>query len=209
MPPLDMIRSAFFSLARGGLALMRLRVNLSTALRRLSGRATLLMGESSSLGHRARILNASGTSASIAVGAHCRVEGELFVFAHGGRIRIGDWCFIGPDTRIWSAASVTVGDRVLISHGCNIMDCLTHPIDAAQRHQHFRAILLGGHPSQLDLGERPVTIGDDAWIAAGATLLRGVNIGAGAIIAAGSVVTTDVPPSTIVAGNPAKVVRAI
>jgi acetyltransferase-like isoleucine patch superfamily enzyme len=188
---------------------MRVKLNIGTMLRRLAGKPTLRIGCGSSLGVGARVLNASSTSDSIVVGSHCRIEGELFVFAHGGRIHVGDWCFIGPETRVWSAVSVSIGDRVLISHGCNIMDSLTHPIDAVQRHQHFRAILLGGHPSQLDLGERPVTIGDDAWIAAGATLLRGVNIGAGAIVAAGSVVTTDVPPATIVAGNPAKVVRAI
>lgn len=158
---------------------------------------------------RARILNASGSSDSIVVGDHCRVEGELFVFAHGGRISVGDWCFIGPDTRVWSAVSVTIGQRVLISHGCNIMDSLTHPIDPVARHEHYRAILLGGHPSTLDLDERPVVIGDDAWIAAGATVLRGVTIGNGAIVAAGSVVTSDVAPMTVVAGNPAKLVRSL
>ena len=167
------------------------------------------MGRTSSMSSRARILNASRSSDSIIVGDHCRVEGELFVFAHGGRISVGDWCFIGPDTRIWSAASVSIGRRVLISHGCNIMDSLTHPLDPAARHEHFRAILRGGHPTTLDLDEKPVVIGDDAWIAAGATVLRGVTIGNGAIVAAGSVVTSDVPPMTVVAGNPAKVVRAL
>ena len=52
-------------------------------------------------------------------------------------------------------------------------------------------------------------VGDDAWIGAGAAVLRGVTLGEGAVVAAGSVVTSDVAPMTIVAGNPARFVRSI
>jgi acetyltransferase-like isoleucine patch superfamily enzyme len=89
------------------------------------------------------------------------------------------------------------------------MDSITHALDLTARYEPFRAILLGGHTTTLDLYEKPVVIGDDAWIAAGATVLRGVTIGNGAMVAAVSVVTSDVPPMTVVAGNPAKVVRAL
>ena len=61
----------------------------------------------------------------------------------------------------------------------------------------------------MDLGERPVRIDDDAWIAAGAMVLRGVTIGKAAIVGAGAVVTHDVPPFAIVAGNPARVIRYV
>lgn len=188
---------------------MRFRFNIPTLLRSLAGKPTLRLGAGSSLSHRARVLNASTTSDNIVVGSYCRIEGELFVCAHGGSIRVGDWCFIGPETRVWSAGEVVIGDRVLISHGCNIMDSLTHPIDAAVRHRHFRDIMLSGHPKNIDLDERPIVIGDDAWIAAGAIVLRGTSIGQGAIVAAGAVVTQDVPAWTVVAGNPARVVRAL
>ena len=62
-------------------------------------------------------------------------------------------------------------------------------------------------PKRIELEERPIFIEDDVWLAAGVTILRGVTIGRGAIIAAGSVVTEDVPTNTVVAGNPARVVR--
>jgi acetyltransferase-like isoleucine patch superfamily enzyme len=65
-----------------------------------------------------------------------------------------------------------------------------------------------GHPRQLDLDERPVRIEDDAWIGAGAFVMRGVKIGARAIVAAGSVVTKDVAADVVVAGNPALVVKS-
>ncbi|MGB8400205.1 acyltransferase, partial [Bradyrhizobium sp.] len=89
----------------------------------------------------------------------------------------------------------------------NIFDSLTHPIRAADRHQQTRQIYRSGHPRRISLGEKPVRICDDAWIGAGAFVLRGVVVGEGAVVAAGAVVTRDVPPHVIVAGNPAVVLR--
>lgn len=182
--------------------------HFQTTLRQLRGKPTLRLGAGSSLARSARILNAGASSDLIRVGSHCRIEGELFVFAHGGRITIGDWCFVGPGTRLWSACDLRIGDRVLISHQCNVMDSLTHPLDPAARHAQFRSILTQGHPREIDLDERPVHIEDDVWIGAGATILRGVRIGRAAIVGAGAVVTRDVPDGAVVAGNPARIVRA-
>ncbi len=155
------------------------------------------------------MLNLSGGSDRIQIGERSVVRGELFTFAHGGEIRIGDWCYVGEGTRIWSAGRIVIGNRVLIAHQVNIFDSLTHPIDAKLRHQHFRAIVEHGHPRRIDLDERPVCIGDDVWIGAGSTILRGVRVGDGAIVGAGSVVTHEVPAWSVVAGNPAKVIRAL
>jgi acetyltransferase-like isoleucine patch superfamily enzyme len=131
--------------------------------------------------------------------------GELMTFAHGGNISIGEWCYVSAGTRIWSATSIQIHDRVLISHNVNIFDSLTHPLVAQARHKHFKEITTNGHPRQIDLDERPVIIEEDAWIGAGAIVLRGVRIGAEAIVAAGAVVTKDVPSGCIVGGNPAVV----
>ena len=184
-------------------------MNLHYLTRRLFGKATMTLGSGTSLGPQARILNALGRSECIRAGRHCRIEGELFLFGHGGEIQIGDWCFIGQGTRIWSARRIDIGDRVLISHNCNVMDSLTHPIEAGKRHEQFKQIVKSGHPATIDLDERPVTIEDDAWIGAGATVLRGVRIGRGSVIGAASVVTQDVPPFSVVVGNPARVVRQL
>lgn len=146
---------------------------------------------------------------SITVGAHGHIRGELLVFGHGGRITMGDWCYVGEQTRIWSSCSISIGHRVLISHLVTIMDNLTHPEDPAARHAQFRAIVETGFPTDDDLGERPVVIGDDVLVGGHSLILRGVTIGRGAIIGAGSVVTKDVAPMTIVAGNPARYVRDV
>lgn len=146
---------------------------------------------------------------AIRVGANTHLKGELLTFAHGGEISIGEYCYVGEQSHIWSAARISIGDRVLISHNVNIFDSLTHPVSPVERHQHYRQIITRGHPSQVDLEEAPVHIGHDVWIGCLVVVLKGVTIGEGAIVGAGSVVSNDVPSFTIVAGNPARVVREL
>ncbi len=184
-------------------------MNLDFWIRRLTGRATCRLGAGSRLLGSARIRNIRGESRHIEVGRHSLIAGELLVFAHGGSISIGDWCFVGEGARIWSAAKVSIGDRVMISHNVHLFDSLTHPLQAEARHAHFRAIYESGHPREIDLDEQEVSVGDDVWIGAGACILRGVTLGAGAIVGAGAVVTQDVPPAVIVGGNPARLLREL
>lgn len=168
-----------------------------------------MLGERAKLMPSARIRNIRGVDRSIRVGAHTLVAGELLVFLHGGDISIGEWCFIGEGARLWSCGAIKIGDRVLISHNVNIFDSLTHPLSARLRHSQFKEIAQTGHPLSIDLGEQPVTVNNDVWIGANALILRGVTIGEGAIVGAGAVVTHDVSPFTIVAGNPARVIREL
>jgi acetyltransferase-like isoleucine patch superfamily enzyme len=69
--------------------------------------------------------------------------------------------------------------------------------------------LESGHPKVMDLGEKAVEISDDVWIGSHAIILRGVNLGRGCVVAAGSVVTKSVPEFTLVAGNPARIIRTV
>jgi acetyltransferase-like isoleucine patch superfamily enzyme len=185
------------------------QMNLDYLIQRLMLRATCQLAQGAKLSRTARIRNIAGDSQRICIGSESIIQGELTVFAHGGQIQIGEWCFVGQQTRIWSASSIAIGDRVLIAHAVNIFDNLTHPIRAAERHAQFRQIAKYGHPDDISLGEQPVMIEDDAWIGAGAFVLRGVTIGRGAIVAAGAVVTKDIPAYCLAAGNPAKIVREL
>jgi acetyltransferase-like isoleucine patch superfamily enzyme len=185
------------------------RINFDFLLQRLVGRATCKLRAGARVYSGAKIRNARGDSGKIVIGPHTRVLGELFTFAHGGEIRIGEWCYIGEASRIWSAISIELGDRVLVSHSVNIFDSLTHPIGAAARHEQVKQIFEQGHPLSLSLDESPVRIQNDAWIGAGAMIMRGVTVGEGGIVAAGAIVTRDVPPYSIVAGNPAVLVREL
>ena len=184
-------------------------MNLHFIIQRILFKPTCVMGKGARLMPTARIRNALRDANGIRVGAHSIIRGELLLFAHGGDISIGDWCYIGEGARVWSSGSIHIGDRVLISHNVNIFDSLTHPLNARQRHAQFKAIIQAGHPRSIDLGERPVIVSDDVWIGANACVLRGVTIGEGAIVGAGAAVTHDIPSFTIVAGNPARVIREL
>jgi acetyltransferase-like isoleucine patch superfamily enzyme len=184
--------------------------NFHFLIQRLIGRATCRLRDGAFLSHTARIRNALGDSDKIVIGEHSHVRGELMIFGHGGEISIGEWCYVGVDTRIWSAASIEIGDRVLISHSVNIIDNLTHPFRAAERHEQAKQMFASRQlPRKNSLDEKPIKIGADAWIGACAMVLRGVTVGEGGIVAAGAVVTKDVPAYSIVAGNPAVVVREL
>lgn len=184
-------------------------MNLDYLIQRVLFRATCQLAPGARLSWTARIRNIAGDSKRIVIGRDSIIQGELAVFAHGGQIQLGDWCYVGEQSRIWSAGSIVIGNRVLIAHGVNIFDNLTHPIRATERHAQFKEIAKAGHPRDISLGERPVRIQDDAWIGAGAFVLRGVTVGTGAIVAAGAVVTKDIAPYCLAAGNPATVVREL
>jgi acetyltransferase-like isoleucine patch superfamily enzyme len=166
-----------------------------------------VLGEAARLHTPARIFNFQDDPGAIAVGAHTQVLGQLCVLGHGGRIRIGESCFIGEDSRIWAAASITIGDRVLISHNVNIHDNNSHSLSAEERHWHFNQIISTGHPKVLNnVAAASIVIEDDAWIGFGCTILKGVTVGRGAVVGACSLVTKDVAAYTVVAGSPAKAI---
>jgi acetyltransferase-like isoleucine patch superfamily enzyme len=165
------------------------------------------LGEDSRLLSSSRIRNYRGEPDCIQIANHCRIAGELLTFAHGGRIEIGSFTFVGEGSRLWSAAEIVVGDYVLISHGVNIHDTNAHSISALSRRRHTQMIFGPGHPCELaDVKAFRVRIESDAWVGFNATILKGVTVGRGAIVAAASVVTEDVPEYSIVAGNPARVI---
>ena len=124
-----------------------------------------------------------------AVGAGTLVRAP-FHCDYGFNIRLGAKVFINFNCVILDVAEVTIGDQTLIASGVQIL-AADHPRDAATRR------------AGLELG-RPVHIGCNVWIGAGALVLPGVCIGDNAIVGAGSVVTRDVPAGATVAGNPAR-----
>lgn len=159
----------------------------------------------------ARIENLACKPALISIGKNSVLRGELLVFAHGGKIEIGEDCYVGESSRIWSSAAIKIGSRVYISHNVNIHDTNSHSLDPKLRHEHFMRIMSTGHPqvNDVDIQSQPIQIADDVWIGFNSTIFKGVTIGKGAVIGACSVVTKDVPEFVLVVGNPAKVIRKI
>lgn len=164
-----------------------------------------VIGDRSKIYPEAKIENMQDAIESIRIGCNTHIRGRLLTYPSGGNITIGDYCYIGEGGNIWSASNIEIGDNVLIAHNVDIFDHDTHPINPIQREEHFKAIISTGHPEiAVNWNEKPVKICKNAWIGTKAIILKGVNIGESAIVSAGSVVTKDVEPYTIVGGNPAK-----
>ena len=147
---------------------------------------------------------------AIRLGDFTHIRGELLTYWNGGEIQIGSNCYIGEGSRIWSQASIRIGNDVLISHLVDIHDTDGHPVHADDRVLDGRSILQGkGYLTPTKTASSPIVIGGRVWIGFKAPILKGVRIGEGAIVAAGAVVTRDVPPFTVVAGNPAVPIREL
>lgn len=112
---------------------------------------------------------------------------------YGQYIHIGADTFLNYDCVLLDVCEIRIGSRCQLGPRVQILTA-THPLDAAQRAEGWES-------------GAPVRIGDDVWIGGGAIILPGLVIGDGSVVGAGSVVTHDVPARTVVAGNPARVIR--
>jgi acetyltransferase-like isoleucine patch superfamily enzyme len=156
------------------------------------------------------IYNQQNNPEKIFVGMGTHVRGMLHIFRYGGEIKIGCNCYIGDHSRIWSGEKVTIGNYVQISHNVNIIDTTAHEFDANERAERYIELVNNGPwEKKGNVLTSPIIIGDYAWVSFNASILRGVSIGEGAIVGACSVVTKDVPPYTLVAGNPARVIKTL
>jgi acetyltransferase-like isoleucine patch superfamily enzyme len=113
------------------------------------------------------------------------------IISGGGRLRIGDRVFVNSGSVIIAVKEIVIGDDVAFANEAYVMDSNSHGVE--------------GRPHV----EAPVRIGDGTWIGARAMVLPGVTIGKRVLVAAGAVVTRDVPDDVLVAGNPARVVRSL
>ncbi|MRD46826.1 acyltransferase [Caenimonas koreensis DSM 17982] len=171
-------------------------------------RRTATVGTGVLLHKEASLTNEAGADA-VLIGEYCRIYGHLWLQGNGN-LSVGHHSFIGPGTRVWCAERVRIGSYVLISHLVDINDCNSHSLDWQARRTEIDARFEHGErfvPPGVDTA--PITIEDDVWIGFKSSILKGVTIGRGAIVAAGSVVTKDVSPFTMVAGNPARLIREL
>jgi acetyltransferase-like isoleucine patch superfamily enzyme len=153
----------------------------------------------------------------ITIGGDSVLECTITLERELGSVHIGDCTFIGA-SHLVCAQEILIGSNVLIAWGCTITDHDSHSMAWPQRKDDVKNWRLGlakrgGRPATTKdwsvVPMRPIHIADKAWIGFNSIILKGVKIGEGSIVGAGSVVTKDVPPWTIVGGNPAKFIRTI
>lgn len=117
-----------------------------------------------------------------------------FYTTGGENLRIGRNVFINQNCTIYDLGGIDIGDDVMIGPNVSLITS-GHPIEPSRRREAVIA--------------KPIVIGKNVWIAANVTIIGGVSVGENAVVAAGSVVTKDVPADTLVGGNPARVIRVI
>ena len=137
----------------------------------------------------------------VSFGSRCTLEPDSYfkfdgIYCPGPSIRFGDDVFIGTGCEFNIRLELVVGSHALIASGCRFID-------------HDHGFLRRDAPmsTQADGSERAIVIGEDVWIGANAVILKGVTIGRGAIVAAGSVLTKEVGEFEIWGGNPARKLR--
>jgi acetyltransferase-like isoleucine patch superfamily enzyme len=135
-----------------------------------------------------------------------QVSGQLIFDREKAKISIGQRSFI--NAIVIAAQEIQIGDDVMISWGTTIVDHNSHAIAFSQR-ANDATEWRKGNKDWSNVVCNPVHISNKVWIGFNAIILKGVHIGEGAIVGAGSVVTKDVAPWTIVGGNPAKLIRTI
>ena len=135
--------------------------------------------------------------------------GTMFDVGPEGRVALGDYALVNG-ARIVCDGEITVGDYALISWNVVLMDSYRAAFAPDARREQVRRVP-ATQPRRLEsmTAARPVRIGRAAWIGFDSCVLPGVTIGEGAIVGARSVVTADVEPFTIVAGNPARLIRRL
>jgi acetyltransferase-like isoleucine patch superfamily enzyme len=135
--------------------------------------------------------------------------GTMFDVGPRGRVTLGDYTLV-HGARIICDAEVTLGEYTLISWNVVLMDSYRVPLDPVSRRAEVCQVPLR-NPRRLeaDVVPQPIRIGRNVWIGFDSCVLPGVTIGEGAIVGARSVVMNHVEPFTIVAGNPARVVRRL
>ena len=136
----------------------------------------------------------------------CRnIRGAFYTTTKDACIEIGDRVGISSAC-IWAKERITIGNDVNIGGDCLIMDNDAHPHDYLQRRNNYLE-QVGPEIYRESIPTAPIEIGDDVWIGARCIILKGVHIGARSIIAAGSIVTKDIPADAVAGGNPCRVIK--
>ena len=153
----------------------------------------------------------------IKIGNNCMLNCDFIFETEKGEIEIGDRTFINGGTSLISRSKIKIGDDVTIAWGCTLYDHNSHSLDWQERQKDLEQ-QLNDYNNGLNfiknknwetVKSRPITIEDKVWIGFDCTILNGVTIGEGAIVGAKSVVRENVEPYTIVAGNPAVVIKKL
>jgi acetyltransferase-like isoleucine patch superfamily enzyme len=179
---------------------------------RTDNNSVLAYPEGLTFGHLTKVeglIDIRKAGGKITIGDQCIMSAQISTETNYSKVTIGNQVFIGGGTIIDCVSEVNIGDNVLISYQCIIQDSDNHSTKFSIRKNDVTDWMNNQYHNWDVTPKKPVSINKGAWIGARSLILKGVTIGEGAVVGAGSVVTKDVAPWTIVAGNPARVIREI
>jgi acetyltransferase-like isoleucine patch superfamily enzyme len=146
---------------------------------------------------------------ALIIGAHSTMEGVHFALGEAAQVEIGDYCYF-TDAVLLCELELRIGSYVVLGWNVTLADTDFHPVAPALRIADAIACSpLGKGRPRPAIMRQPIIIEDDVWIGPSATILKGVRIGAGALVEAGALVTHDVPPRARVIGNPAQIIGQV
>ena len=173
------------------------QLSLTARLHPLSairGRRRIVIGRRTQIGAHCQ-LDAQTASGSIRIGDHCQLGPSAMLLAHGGAIELGDDCSVNPFCVLYGHGGLKIGNGVRIAAGTVIIPA-NHNFDEPDVPIHQQGVTAQG-----------IVIEDDVWIGANVTVLDGVRLGHGSVIAAGAVVNHDVQPFSVMGGVPARLLK--
>lgn len=187
--------------------ILRKTTTASTApIRREISIEGLVLGNETKLNGHIDIRKKGG---NVSIGNQCIVDGQISTETEYSKVKIGNQVFVGGGSIIDCVCEITIEDNVLISYQCIIQDSDNHSTKFSLRKNDVIDWMNNQSHNWDVTPKKPVIIERGAWLGARSIVLKGVRIGEGAVVAAGSVITKDVKPWTIVGGNPARLIREI
>lgn len=153
----------------------------------------------------------------IRIGNNCIIGGSFIIENENASIMIGNATTLGSSSMIVAGdADIYIGNNVVMSFDVTFYNTNSHALDIEERQsdllntlEYLRGTSKSRKINWAKIESNDIVVKDNVWIGFGATILKGVTIGEGAIVGAKSVVTHDVEPYTVVAGNPAKIVKKL
>ena len=174
----------------------------------LLDKGILRCGKGSDLSGLQIFVSGKSEPGQIEIGEDCLLHGKIILHGPAARIRIGNRVFTGHDTEIICREYVALGNDVMISWGVSIVDTNAHSLASEERKHDVSDWKKGPDYKNWDhVRSAPVLIENKAWIGFRSILMKGIKVGEGAVIAAGSVVVKDVNAYSVVGGNPAQFIK--
>ena len=179
-------------------------------------KAGATIGQGTVLNKDFEVIHYGPNGQKIEIGKDCLLSGNIIFESPSGSVSIGDGSYIGGGTKLISINGIKIGSHVTIAWGVTIYDHNSHSLSHEERvhdqRRQLEDIASGNFIASKNwkvVESAPISIGNHVWIGFDAVILKDVTVGEGAIIGARAVVTKDVEPWTVVAGNPAQVVKRL